>query len=176
MKAHDLVSDFFQAPGFQSSARAAAKAIARGHWWIEAEDLLQTAVLEILKPDAGVRATTREELLALLRTKTRLRFIDFKKRERRRVPFGAVPEPEDRRAGDPLDEERRGLVRSAISKLTAKDQRLFRLRYLEGLSIKEMARRLNASPAAVEKALARIRARVRILLEGDLVFKEPPKN
>lgn len=80
-----------------------------------------------------------------------------------------TPEP------DPLDwliaDERRGLVRRAVSELPARDAEVLMLKYQEGWSYAEIAGRLGVSSSAVEARLHRARGRLRKRLSATGVIE-----
>ncbi|MDX2035994.1 MAG: RNA polymerase sigma factor [Isosphaeraceae bacterium] len=63
-----------------------------------------------------------------------------------------------------LAEERAALVRRAIEELPAKDAEILLLKYTEGWSYQDLARRLGLSEGAVESRLHRARTRLRCRL------------
>jgi len=80
------------------------------------------------------------------------------------------------RAPDPLEwllaEERRGLVRAALSRLPHRDAEILLLKYSEDWSYREMAERLGLSESAVQARLHRARQRLR----SELVALEPAET
>ncbi|MCL5282245.1 MAG: sigma-70 family RNA polymerase sigma factor [Planctomycetes bacterium] len=72
-------------------------------------------------------------------------------------PFAAGP------ATEALSVEAEQILRTAIATLPPKDAELFTLRFMEGLSTKEVAHRMNCSEEAVRKRMERIRAVLRRL-------------
>jgi RNA polymerase sigma-70 factor (ECF subfamily) len=75
------------------------------------------------------------------------------------------PTEADTRQADPLawllTEERRGLVRKAMSRLSARDAEILMLKYTEDWSYRALAEHLGASESAVETRLHRARYRLR---------------
>ncbi len=75
------------------------------------------------------------------------------------------PTEQDTHTTDPLDwllnEERRKLIRQAMSMLPARDAEILLLKYTEGWSYIELAKHLDISDSAVETRLHRARARLR---------------
>lgn len=71
--------------------------------------------------------------------------------------------------GDPMDfllnEERRQAVRRALAGMCEKDRQLLLLKYVEGLSYGEIARRIGVSASAVQSRLHRARGSMRKRLE-----------
>lgn len=79
---------------------------------------------------------------------------------------------------DPLDwlvrDERRQLVREALGRLARRDAEILLLKYAEGLSYRELARRLGVAESTVEARLHRARGRLRDELAGPLAIE--PKS
>lgn len=71
-------------------------------------------------------------------------------------------------AGDPLawllTNERRVLIREALSRLSGKDREVLILKYVEGWSCRRIAEQTNRTERAVESRLHRARVRMRDLL------------
>jgi RNA polymerase sigma-70 factor (ECF subfamily) len=69
---------------------------------------------------------------------------------------------------DPLDwlvaDERRGLIRVALQKLSSRDMEILLLKYTEDWSYREIAQQLGVSESAVEARLHRARKRLRVEL------------
>lgn len=89
------------------------------------------------------------------------------RKRRREQGYGEEyrPTEEDTRGYDPLGwllaEERRSLIRSAISRLPRKDAEILMLKYTEGWSYHEIAAHVGISHSAVESRLHRARAMLR---------------
>ena len=64
-------------------------------------------------------------------------------------------------------EERRRRLREAVASLPDEHREVLRLRYGEGLSAKEVARRLNKSDVATRVLLARLVRRLQELLDAE---------
>jgi RNA polymerase sigma-70 factor (ECF subfamily) len=75
------------------------------------------------------------------------------------------PTEADQRQADPLDwllaEERRGLIRAAMSRLPRRDAEILTLKYTEDWNYRELAGHLGVSESAVEARLHRARKRLR---------------
>ncbi|MEN6405535.1 MAG: sigma-70 family RNA polymerase sigma factor [Thermoguttaceae bacterium] len=75
------------------------------------------------------------------------------------------PGEADARPSDPLDwllnEERRGHVREALSRLSERDREILLLKYTEDWSYRALAEHLGVSESAVETRLHRARQRLR---------------
>lgn len=80
------------------------------------------------------------------------------------------PTEKDTREVNPLEwllaEERRELVRTAVSGLPKRDAEMLLLKYTEGWSYKQLAKRLGITESAVEARLHRARRRLRNALAG----------
>lgn len=89
------------------------------------------------------------------------------RKRRREQGYGEEyrPTEEDTRGSDPLGwllaEERRSLVRTAISRLPRKDAEILMLKYTEGWSYRDIAAHVGISHSAVESRLHRARAQLR---------------
>ena len=75
------------------------------------------------------------------------------------------PTEEDTRSRSPLDfllsQERQEEVRQAMIKMTERDRQLLMLKYVEGLSYGEIAKRVGVSASAVQSRLHRARGLLR---------------
>lgn len=102
------------------------------------------------------RLAVRQALLYRRRLGRRRRHLDR---------YAATRSDEAAADADPLGwllrEERHALVRRALGRLPARDAELLLLKYADGASAPEIARRLGATVAAVESRLHRVRARLR---------------
>jgi RNA polymerase sigma factor (sigma-70 family) len=82
-----------------------------------------------------------------------------------RVALRKRPSERDCGESDPLDwllaEERKKLIRQAMSRLQGRDAEILLLKYTEDWSYRELARRLGVSESAVEARLHRARKRLR---------------
>jgi RNA polymerase sigma factor (sigma-70 family) len=89
------------------------------------------------------------------------------RKRRREQGYGEEyrPTEEDTRGYDPLGwllaEERRALVRTAISRMPRKDAEILMLKYTEGWSYHDIAAHVGISHSAVESRLHRARAMLR---------------
>jgi RNA polymerase sigma-70 factor (ECF subfamily) len=87
------------------------------------------------------------------------------------------PTEADTRHVDPLGwlvgEERRELIRRAVTRLPKRDAELLMLKYTEDWSYRELARRLGISESAVEARLHRARKRLRQELVAMEVIEAP---
>ena len=165
MKAIDLIRGFFEAPDLVVDLRRAVGAVVRRRSWAEADDLIQQAVLEMLERPDDVRANTDGELRERIRTNTRRRHLDDIRHRRGEFPLAGIPEPAGRRQDDGVQDERRSALRERIEQLSDGSKELVRLRYSENLSTDEIAIRCGQTPASVERALGRIRRRLRAELK-----------
>jgi RNA polymerase sigma-70 factor (ECF subfamily) len=75
------------------------------------------------------------------------------------------PTEDEAREYDPLEwllgDERRKLIRTALSKLAPRDAEILLLKYVEDWNYVQIAERLGVSHSAVETRLHRARARMR---------------
>jgi RNA polymerase sigma factor (sigma-70 family) len=87
------------------------------------------------------------------------------------------PSPADCREPDPLEwllaEERRELVRRAITRLAPRDAEILLLKYTEDWSYRDLAKHLGISQSAVEARLHRARKRLRTQLAASEVVEAP---
>lgn len=92
------------------------------------------------------------------------------------VGTGAAPRDDDR-STDPLQwllsDERRKLVRLALSRLPSQDAEILLLKYTEDWSYRDIAERLGLSESAVEARLHRARLRMRKILCDMNVVESP---
>jgi RNA polymerase sigma factor (sigma-70 family) len=72
-----------------------------------------------------------------------------------------------------LAEERRGLIRTALTRLPRRDAEILLLKYTEDWSYRELAQRLGISRSAVEARLHRARKRLRAELAAVEVIEAP---
>lgn len=81
------------------------------------------------------------------------------------VVVAKQPTEEDPRTRSPLDflvsQERQEEVRSAMVQMTERDRQLLMLKYVEGLSYGEIAKRVGVTASAVQSRLHRARALLR---------------
>jgi RNA polymerase sigma-70 factor (ECF subfamily) len=81
-------------------------------------------------------------------------------------------------APDPLDwllrDERRGLVREALSRLPRREAEILLLKYTEGWSYRELAQHLGVGESAVEARLHRARQRLRQAMLGTGAVERSP--
>ncbi len=106
----------------------------------------------------------------LYRVAMRQMMLFRRKAGRRRKLLNSVvekvaPTEEDQRTRAPIDfllsEERCGEVRTAMASMTERDRQLLLLKYVDGLSYGEIARRLGVTASAVQSRLHRARAAMR---------------
>ena len=87
------------------------------------------------------------------------------------------PSGADHRALDPLGwllaDERRRLVREALTSLTARDREILLLKYTENWSYRQIAEHLGISHSAIEARLHRARSRMRKELAAREVVEVP---
>jgi len=160
MKAIDLIREFFGTKDLVVDLRRVVGAFLRHRPWAEADDLIQQAVLDMVEKPDDVRATNAGELRERIRRNTQRRHIDDIRRRRREFPLAGIPEPEARRQNQEEQEDRLTILRDRIERLSDDHKELVRLRYCEDLSTDAIATRRGQSPAAVERALGRIRRRL----------------
>lgn len=137
----------------------------------EAEDVAQDAFLRVLSAAPRYRPTAKFKTY-LLRIVSRL-CLD-RLRKKRPVYTDDLPEPSDGvRTPDHLliEEERHQQVRRAMEQLRPQQRLALSLRYDNDLSYEEIAKVMQISVKAVERSLARGRATLAMLLEGN-----PKKN
>jgi RNA polymerase sigma-70 factor (ECF subfamily) len=140
--------------------------------WAATESLVQQAFVDAythlaryeLGTDFGawVRTVARNRLRKEYRTDTRAvnRLAVYREQLAERL-----------RAEDPGrddSEEYLAALRSCRAGLPADEAAMLALRYEKGLSFEAIAGRRNSTPAAVQRAIARIRSRLRACIEGQL--------
>lgn len=118
---------------------------------------------------------TPAELTALQGMEGELRFVDYDTYggneccERQMARFGSredlveqMPEWEDEKAGrDFLEQEYKEEVDTILSYLKEEDAQIFRLIYLDGLSMDEVAKRMNMSKTVIYGRISRGRKQIR---------------
>lgn len=139
----------------------------RGASWREAEELAQDAFAEAWIGRAGFRGDSADSAAV----GAWLRAIAFHlhsaslRQQRRRA---SVPlEERDLSAPVSLDDERRGDLVEAFSRLSAAHQTVLRMHYLEESSTAEVAALLEITPKAAEDRLYQARKALRALLARD---------
>ncbi len=128
----------------------------------DAEDLLQETLLLFLqkrstirRPEAWIVTTLRNQALMYLRRRISRRRVVLEPGHDLR-PAALVTET---RGQDRL--EARLTLASAMRRVRGKQREALRLRYIEGLSAEEVARRLGYRPASIRKILGRARGSLR---------------
>lgn len=145
----------------------------------EAEDLAQEVFLQAYRQLPYLRApgAFRPWLLRAARN----RAIDHARaaRSSRRVPVGAMISPsgggegargEDDPAEDAIRAEEVAVVREAVARLPLADREVIHLKYVEGLTVSDIARVLGLGPRTVETRLYRARRRLGDLL-GEMGYR-----
>lgn len=128
-----------------------------------AEDVLQTVFLRLIRreraPDlsGGARGYLHQAAVHAA--------LDILRRRTRHVPLDAAgwQSLPDTRPGPEASQEadgRRAWLRAAIAQLHPRSAEMFVLRFIEGCSLAEIARRLNTSQATVAVLLFRARRRL----------------
>lgn len=156
---------------FEVFAAEAAPALARTAWLLtgdvrQAEELVQQALIRTYL--AWPRARSRDPLAYARRTLANLRIDTWRARRREvltapaQLPDGVVASSAERVA------ERDQLVR-ALALLSARTRRVVVLRYLEGLSEREVADDLGVSLGTVKSTASRGLAQLRAALGGPSV-------
>jgi len=131
----------------------------------EAEDIAQDALLRIL--DAGPRYRPTASFPTYLHQVVVRLCLDHA-RKKRPAPWNGVPTPAAP-SPSPLDAlvtaERDAAIRRAVEALPANQQMAVVLRYYEGMAGREVAEAMGTTPKAVERLLARARAKLGSALE-----------
>lgn len=136
-----------------------------------AEDVLQNVFLKVLKLKPAKRESVTE-WGAYLRVLTTREAIDQLRRNARREDSLVFP---DQSPGSPDDHphhqldraEKSRRLRQMLKKISAKDARVFVLRYFEDMSYEDIARSLDMSVNKVGVVLHRVRARLKDQLSQD---------
>lgn len=132
----------------------------------DAEDVLQTVFLRLLRRERGAEAV--ENIEAYLHRSAVNAALDLlrSRQNARSVPMDAPaaaeladPAPSPDRSHE--SGEIRAWLRDALARMNPKAAEMFALRYLEGWDNVEIARRLKTSQATVAVTLHRIRARMK---------------
>ena len=144
-------------------SRLKAQVQARGVPESESPEVVQRVYLRVLRHAKVFRC--HEDFDAWLSCLTRCEVIDSSRRERRRSWLGEryqqwqeFRHPADTRNGTDLE--------SALTRLEESDRAMLVMHYLEGWSQEELAREQATSVKAIESKLARLRKRLRGLLEN----------
>ena len=127
----------------------------------DAEDVLQTVFLRMLRRDQAARALERQE--SYFRRAAINVALDVVRsgKDARNVPIEDVP-PGDLPAGkqQPETRELRESLRSALARLNPREAEIFAMRFFEDLSNQEIARILGISQIHVAVILHRTRGRL----------------
>ena len=131
----------------------------------DAEDVLQTVFLRLLRrqdeldlapnPNAYLHRAAVNASLDLLRSKSRSSSLPLD--EFNFADPAADAEPERRQA----DRELRGHLREALLELSPKNAEIFTMRFLEGMSNRDIAKALGMTQTAVGVAVHRARNQVK---------------
>ncbi len=132
----------------------------------DAEDVLQTVFLRLLKSSAGIEAAESPKAyllrsavnasLDLMRSRTRSRSVAIED-----VEADLMTSPHDSPAASAEDRELRRLIQQAVSRLGERAAEVFVLRYFEGYDNHEIAEMLGTSQMVVAVTLHRARGRMR---------------
>lgn len=126
-----------------------------------AEDLIQETMLRVVRRPKI--CDTEDELCNWLGMIVRNVAIDHLRREvsqRRRLMNMGVPAE----GYEPIQPD--DLVELALRRLDPPEVELIMLRYQQGLSVREVAKRLEITEEAAESRLSRARSRLRVIMEG----------
>ena len=142
------------------------------HDWSESESLVQQAFMDAYKNldkyqlgtdfGAWVRTVARNRLRKVIRTMTR--------DEQRLAAYREVL-AERLRVEEPVHDDSDvylAALRSCRAELPEEEAIILRLRYEKGMTFEAIASRRDMTPAAVQRAISRIRFRLRSCIEGQL--------
>ncbi|MBI2764684.1 MAG: sigma-70 family RNA polymerase sigma factor [Chloroflexi bacterium] len=134
-----------------------------------AEDVVAEVYLRAWQRRGDLR--TSEKPLSWILAVTRNRAIDEFRSRRPHVDLGTIPDPQESIEDQPLemDSAQREVLRQAMARLTAEQQRVVFLRFYEQKSHDEVARALGRSPNAIRAIQFRAVSRLRKLLEANRV-------
>lgn len=160
---------------FEEFAAARAAQLYRSAWLLcgshhEAEDLVQETLAKVYtrwrRPFGRIDNPAAYAQTTLTRT-----FLA--RRRRRSSDEQAYADPPDRPVGDPARgaDDRLTLVR-ALAGLSPPDRSVLVLRYLEDLSVDDVADRLGVSPGAVRTRCLRALDRIRGLVDDPLELRK----
>lgn len=127
----------------------------------DAEDVLQTVFLRMLRRDQAARALERQE--SYFRRAAINVALDVVRagKDARSVPLDEVPPGDLSHSGRPKDtRELRECLRRALARLNPREGEIFALRFFEDLSNQEIARILGISQIHVAVILHRTRGRL----------------
>ena len=130
---------------------------------MDAEDVLQTVFLRLIRRDEG--PDLREGAAGYFHQAAINAALDVVRRRSRQVPLDearwqAQPDPHPGPDAHAQTRELHAGLRTAVAHLPPKAAQIFVLRFLEGLSNPEIARRLGTSQATVAVLLYRARRRL----------------
>lgn len=125
----------------------------------DADELVQETYLHLLRRVRAGEALTVDQ--GWLIVSCRHRFLDQLKRDRRRL----AREGRRRVVATPSFDEVGGPAVAALHQLPAEHRAVLVMRYLDGLTVAEIAEQLGRSVRATESLLARARAALRKQLE-----------
>lgn len=127
-----------------------------------AEDIQQEVFLKLLGKKKPGFWDEVENWPAYLRVMTQNQALDFLRRHREKSLSKQTPEPVDERvpSDDVLLQQRARQLRNALGKLSAKDAQLFSLRFIEGLSIEQLAKQFDSTTNSIGVALHRAKTRL----------------
>lgn len=162
---------------FEEFALARTPHLYRAAWLLcgdrhQAEDLVQEALAKVYVRMGRRFAGRVENPAAYAQTALVRTFLSHRRRRSSRErPYA---DPPDRPVGDHADATGLRLaLLDALAGLAPADRAVLVLRYLEDLSVEEVANRLEVSPGAVRNRSMRALARVRPLLDPSLANPRP---
>jgi RNA polymerase sigma-70 factor (ECF subfamily) len=133
----------------------------------DAEDVLQTVFLRLIKSSEGIDAAESQKgyllraavnaSLDLLRARTRSKSVSMEDDATPREFESSILNP----AEEHEDKEMRMLIRQAVARLGERAAAVFTLRYFEGYDNQEIAEMLGTSQMVVAVTLHRARTRLR---------------
>jgi RNA polymerase sigma-70 factor (ECF subfamily) len=134
-----------------------------------AEDVTASAFLEAVRARSSFDG--RADPITWICSIARNRLIDHYRRARRDQERHVRLVVTELGAGESRDLDyidKREAIREALSRVPTAERNALLLRYLDGYSLRETARRLGRSEAATESLLSRARERVRVLFPEGL--------
>jgi RNA polymerase sigma-70 factor (ECF subfamily) len=138
----------------------------------DAEDVLQTVFLRLLRQDAWPQVNTDQELghylhrsavnaaLDVLRARKRRKVIPLETARRVNMPDASPTSSETGMAGQEMREQ----LRSALSEMSPRAAEMFSLRYFEGFGNNEIAGIFGTSQSVVGVTLHRTRDKLRTMM------------
>ena len=138
------------------------------------EDIVSDSCVALMKNIDTLRGLDRIKLRAYIVSAVKSASLDYIDKSQRRAKYVIHASDEAMRTvSDKTDVQQEVALRqevadvwSAIAKLGYKEQRIMQLRYSQGLTDQEIARKLNLSEESIRKYVSRARAHIKAMLRA----------